>query len=78
MTRFRLAARRLSIILRKASRHLARMLPDAHVYVGVGAIAYGASLILPAPFGPGAGFIVLGLGLIWIVRFGAETAARRR
>ena len=73
MTRFHLAIRRLSIILRKSVRFIARLLPDGHVYMGVATMAYGASLILPA-----AGFIVLGLGLIWIVRFGAEPIPRRR
>jgi hypothetical protein len=77
VTRLRLAARRLSITLRKTGRVVAKLLPDAHVYAGIGAMAYGASQ-LPEWIGPLAGFTVLGLGLIWIVRSGAEQTPRRR
>lgn len=76
MTRFALTARRLSIALRKIWRPIAKRLPDAHVYAGIGAMAYGASQ-LPEWIGPAAGFTILGLGLIWIVRFGAEPTRQR-
>ena len=77
MSRFDPAIRRLLPILRRTAQKVGKLLPDAHVYAGIGAIAWGTS-ILPVSIGPGAGFIVLGLGLIWIVRFGAEPIARRR
>lgn len=51
---------------------MARLLPDAHVYSGIIGIAYGAGQLHPA-FGP----IVMGIGLIAIVRYGAPRAAAR-
>ena len=77
MTRFTLAARRLSIALRKTWRPIAKRLPDAHVYAGIGAMAYGASQ-LPEWIGSVAGLIVLGLGLVWIGLLPPESATRRR
>lgn len=69
--------RRVSIAWRQFARALGKWAPDLHVYAGIGAMAYGASLLLPGTLGVGAGFIVLGLGLVWIVRYGADATVRR-
>lgn len=61
---------------RRLARRIGALLPDLHVYAGLAAVVYGAAQI---PFGIGAiaAPVVLGLGLIWIVRVGAEPVKSR-
>lgn len=76
MNRLTPAARRLSAIARKLGRRVAMVLPDLHVYAGVALAAFAGGQA-PAPIGAIAGPAILGLGLIWIVRFGGEPARQR-
>ena len=73
MNRLQPAARRLSLIVRKATRRIGALLPDLHVYAGIALLAYAGGLT-PVPFIAPA---ILGLGLIWIVRFGGEPTRQR-
>jgi hypothetical protein len=52
-------------------RAIAAYVPDALALAGLGLIAYGASRI-PEPWGPVLAPIVLGLGLLAAVRYGAR------
>lgn len=76
MNRLQPAARRLSLIVRKASRRIGALLPDLHVYAGVALLAY-AGAQAPSPIGLIIAPAILGLGLIWIVRFGGEPTRQR-
>lgn len=62
-------------VARRLVRQLVKFLPDAHVYAGIGLVAYGAGQIGVGPIGAALAPIVAGVGLVLIVRLGAPRGA---
>ena len=63
--------RQIRVHAARLLRHLQIRVPDAHVYAGIGLVAFGAG-----EFHAALAPIVAGLGLLWIVRFGGEPLTR--
>lgn len=64
-------SRKIRVRIARLTAQARALLPDAHVYAGIGLVAFGAGE-LHAALAP----IVAGLGLLWIVSFGGEPTKR--